>query len=166
MERKVPFVEFPDVLPADASGRHRYVRSKSMCAISGDRAWTGEVVCSLDRPQITVYRDVPDEAEIAKLGSAITPVYQIDGRGDPAIPTGDILIRLKSSHKLDQYDRELDAVGYQLKSVLSYAPHAGWLQARSGKLRDALAGIERLAGLPDVEHVEPQMIKEMAKKLD
>jgi hypothetical protein len=48
--------------------------------------------------------------------------------------------------------------------VLSYAPHTAWVRATSGRTADALGHLDALGELPGVEHVEPQMIGEAARR--
>jgi len=42
--------------------------------------------------------------------------------------------------------------------VLPYAPHAAWVRLTDGDIADAIERSNALRQLPDVEHVEPEML--------
>jgi len=92
------------------------------------------------------------------------PVYRRGPGGDVVVPTGRVLVRLRPGDEVDAHRAELEAAGYTIDSVLSYAPHAAWVRAASGQTADALGHLDALAQLPGVEHVEPQMIGEASRR--
>ena len=59
---------------------------------------------------------------------------------------------------------ELETAGYRLLEALSYAPHAGWVAARTDDVADSLGGMARLREIRGVEHVEPQMLTARASR--
>ena len=92
------------------------------------------------------------------------PVYRRCPSGDLVVPTGRVLVRLRKGEHVARRRTELEAAGYTIDSVLSYAPQTAWLRAASGRTADALGHLDALSSLPDVEHVEPQMIGEAARR--
>ena len=135
-----------------------------MYAVFGDARGNEKILFTLQSPPVYICTGIPsDELETAR-GSTLAPVYQVDGQGPPSIPTGNILVRLAPGRYITEIRNELEKINYTLNTVLSYAPHAGWVQARSGKLEDALRGLQNLANLSGVEHAEPQMLSQLVKK--
>jgi hypothetical protein len=102
-------------------------------------------------------------AAAAQAGSLI-PVYGLEPSGLPAVPTGQVFIRFAEGIKAEERRQEINQAGYEIVQSLSYAPQAAWLRARSDDIADALAEISKLEQLPDVENVEPQMLKESARR--
>lgn len=92
------------------------------------------------------------------------PVYRRSPGGDVVVPTGRVLVRMAPGDPVDAHRAELAATGYTIDSVLSYAPHAAWVRAASGRTADALGHLDALARMPGVEHVEPQMIGESSRR--
>ena len=58
----------------------------------------------------------------------------------------------------------MKAAGYGIEQVLSYAPNAGWVKALDGALATSLKGRAKLAAIPGVEEVAPQMLSRAARK--
>ncbi len=94
----------------------------------------------------------------------IGPVYTLPPGGAPAVPTGRIFIRFKEKIPVEQRLQEIEQAGYEIVQRLEYAPHAAWLQARSGEIADALTDISALERIADVENVEPQMVLQRANR--
>ena len=86
------------------------------------------------------------------------PIYALSDRAPRAVPTGRVLVRFENDLKFEDQRDGLAAAGFVAEEVLSYASHAGWVRATSASIADALAGLERLANLPNVRHVEPQLL--------
>jgi hypothetical protein len=124
-----------------------------------------DAVMLLDDGAIAVFQGEPDETAKASQGGSLSPVYGLQPSGMPAVPTGRVFVRFAEGEKAESHRQEINRAGYVLIESPSYAPHAAWLQARSGDMADALAGIPRLEKLPDVENVEPQMLKESVRRL-
>lgn len=95
---------------------------------------------------------------------AVGPVYRAAHGGAIAVPTGRALVRFADDDAAERHRDELAAAGFDLEQPLSYAPQAGWVRASSGLIADTLSGLERLAQLPRVEHVEPQLISDAARR--
>lgn len=165
MGGKVLFLEFPESIPlAKEAGNHRYLKSDSMYAVFGESRDSDKILFSFEKPKAVVCSGVPNDSPDPSTESSLAPVYQVDGQGPPSIPTGEILVRVASDRKITEIQSKLEELGYTLKNVLSYAPHACLVQATSGKIEDALSGLKNLFGMPGVEHVEPQMLSQPAKK--
>jgi hypothetical protein len=90
--------------------------------------------------------------------SLAVPVYALAPGGEPAVPSGLILVRFREEIAANSRSTNLEAVGFVIRRVLSYAPHAAWVESRSSDIAAALAGIHRLELLPDIQNVEPQML--------
>jgi hypothetical protein len=113
---------------------------------------------------IVVFQGEPDEmAEAAQTGG-LSPVYGLQPGDLPAVPTGRVFVRFAEGVKAESHRQQISQAGYELVESLAYAPQAAWLRSRSGDIADALAGIPALEQLPDVENVEPQMLKESVRR--
>lgn len=124
-----------------------------------------DAILLLDDGAIAVFEGEPDEAAVASRAGSLVPVYGLQPSDMPAIPTGQVFIRFAEGVKAEDHRQEINQAGYEIVESLSYAPHAAWLRARSDDIADALAEIPKLEQLPDVENVEPQMLKESARRL-
>jgi hypothetical protein len=92
------------------------------------------------------------------------PVYRRRPSGDVVVPTGRVLVRLRSGDTVGAHRAALEKAGYTIESVPSYAPNAAWVRAASGRTADALGQLDALHRLPGVEHIEPQMIEAAARR--
>jgi hypothetical protein len=90
-------------------------------------------------------------------GGETGPVYALAG-GTLAVPTGRVLVRFREGVDAAGRADELGRAGFRVEEALSYAPHAAWVAAVAGGIVGALHGVEALRALPEVEHVEPQML--------
>ena len=102
--------------------------------------------------------DDVDGADTKTVG----PVYRQGPGGTPAVPTGRILVRYAAGDRIERHRGELAAAGFELEDVLGYAPQAGWV--RGSDIGPSLAGLDRLAALDGIEHVEPQLLREAARR--
>jgi hypothetical protein len=100
--------------------------------------------------------DAPDDGTAG-------PVYRTAG-GGLAIPTGRALVRFADSDRAEHHRDEIAAAGFDLEQPLSYAPQAAWVRASSGEITDTLSGLSQLEQLPGVEHVEPQLLTQAARR--
>jgi len=100
------------------------------------------------------------EADLGRIAA----VYRTAEGGPVGVPTGEVLVRFASGVAAEERREALAGAGYELSQVLAYAPHAAWVRARSGDGADSLTGLGRLRALPDVEHVEPQLLSARAWK--
>lgn len=117
-----------------------------------------------DEALIEVFQGDADERKHAGSLGEVGPVYALHPGGTPAVPTGRVFIRFREGVRAEERLQEIDQAGYEIAQRIAYAPHAAWLQARSGKIADALTGISALEKLADVENVEPQMLMPRANR--
>jgi hypothetical protein len=94
------------------------------------------------------------------------PVYVLSPGGQPARPTGRVLVRFADAAALTRHRKDIEAAGYVIEEVLSYAPQAAWVRAASGDPAEGLAAISALERMAEVEEVEPQMLRARALKAD
>ncbi|HVF31218.1 MAG TPA: hypothetical protein VNA22_09615 [Pyrinomonadaceae bacterium] len=133
---------------------------------SGDRSTLFEIVddryaihASGKEPDI-----VPDPSGTFPSGSAVGPVYAVRPSGAEAIPTGLVFVRFSADVNAADRRAEIEAAGYEIAEVLSYAPEAAWLRATSGDIAEALVDLGKLEKLSGVENVEPQMLMKRVSK--
>jgi hypothetical protein len=160
-EHKGPAGRYPQKVPSSSAPQApAFVRLPGMYAVHGrGPAPAGELVCELEGDAIRVYRGQPDDLTSGRgKPAAVSPVYGLGGQGPPAVPTGQVLVRFADGVRIEDRRDQIERAGYALQEPLAYAPQAGWVQAASGGIAAALEGIPRLAALPDVAQVEPQML--------
>ena len=75
-----------------------------------------------------------------------------------------MFVRLAPKQRFEDHADSFRKAGYEIVETVSYAPNAGWLRSATSSIASALAGLRRLADLPAVENVEPQMLAEAARK--
>ncbi len=159
------FSNFPYQLYADSAHPDSvYRRVAGYYAVQGrsrGQPAPGAVMV-LEGGAIAVYRGDPETA--AGSGETLTPVYRLEPAGPLAVPTGLVWIRFADTVLAETRREALAAMGYELAEVAEYAPNAAWLRAHSGSVAEALFGIARLAALPEVEWVAPQMLMERAAR--
>jgi hypothetical protein len=106
----------------------------------------------------------PQLLYVKRHGEALQPpAYELSG-GTPATPTGRILVRFKDAAALQASRKEIEAAGYKIEELLSYAPQAAWVRAASGDTAESLTRIAMLESLNGVEEIEPQMLRPRALK--
>lgn len=118
---------------------------------------TTEAVAVMEEESIAVFSGTPADRNLP-AAAAISPVYALQPNGSFAVPTGRVFVRFAETVSVESCQAAIQAAGYEIGEHLPYAPHAAWLQARSGNIADALDNISQLMILPDVENVEPQML--------
>lgn len=110
-----------------------------------------------ERTWVALPRSNPAEGET-------TPFYGTSPSASPQAPTGLVFIRFGEGESLEAQRPSLAAAGYEIVRVPGYAPHAAWVRASSGSIRDSLTGLERLLALPGVQAVEPELVMERAHR--
>lgn len=153
---------FPQAPVALEVSNGRYVRLDDHFALHGGApsALCPELRLRLGDRALTVCRGRPPQRGALPAGVGVGPVYALEPAGSLAVPTGRLLVRFGAGVEARSRRRSLEAAGYSVHRLLSYAPHAVWVQARSRDVASALGGIARLERLPDVVNVEPQMLME------
>jgi hypothetical protein len=97
-------------------------------------------------------------------GDDVIPVYSAGADGPLAVPTGRLFVRFAEGIKASDRAPALRALGFAIERSPSYAPSAAWVTPLAGSATAALDHIEALQKLPDVAHVEPQLVMERAEK--
>jgi hypothetical protein len=115
-------------------------------------------VLQLNDGAIAVFSGEPDTTQLTSTQATIGPIYTLQPDGSLAVPTGMVFIRFAENVDVESHREAIKQAGYEIAQSLSYAPHAAWLRAQSGKISDALMGISKLEAIPNVENVEPQML--------
>ncbi len=116
-------------------------------------------VLQLNDGAIAVFPGEPDNTtRLTSTQATIGPIYTLQPDGSLAVPTGMVFIRFAEKVDVESHREAIEQAGYQIAQTLSYAPHAAWVRAQSGKISDALTGISKLEAIPNVENVEPQML--------
>jgi hypothetical protein len=119
----------------------------------------------LNDAAIAVFHGEPPEEKGGPLPSVtLSPIYELQPGGSPAVPTGLVFVRFREGVEVASQQQEIDRAGYETARSLPYASNAAWLRARSGSIADALSGIPKLEDLPDIANVEPQMLMESAPR--
>jgi len=114
--------------------------------------------------QIDVIENQPVAGKDKERGEGVRPVYKLQPGGGLALPTGQVFIRFKEGVKVEEQAEKIKDAGYEIAQSVSYAPHAAWLRPSSGDVADGLAKIPALETIPDVENVEPQMLRPRANR--
>lgn len=121
-------------------------------------------ILELNEGAIAVFQGEPNPAKNPILADStqatLIPVYALQPSGTLAVPTGQVFIRFAEGVDVESQREVIKKAGYEIKQILSYAPHAAWLHSHSGNISDALTGISQLQTIPHVENVEPQMLME------
>jgi hypothetical protein len=141
-ERRADFYAVRDAAPGGA---------KNTVAVMRDDAYA----------TFAVYQGRPRRGAAAKTAR---PVYSAGPEGPLAVPTGLVFVRLKENVRPGARRAQFAKAGFRIDRTLAYAPNAALLRASRGGVESALAGLEALRKVADVEHVEPQVLLERALK--
>jgi hypothetical protein len=138
-----------------------YLRQDGYYALHGcpPAAPTPGATLRLKGGEIVVYRARPPAGAADRLG----PVYATAG-GPLAVPTGLVFVRFATDRRAAEQHLLLEVAGFEVAQLPGYAPHACWVRPRTGGIPAALHGLSRLAALPGVEHVEPQLLTARAPR--
>jgi hypothetical protein len=105
------------------------------------------------------------DADVLPVGSVapdddavLGPVYRRVPGPEVVVPTGRVLVRFADGEDARSHSGELATAGYRVEDVPRYAAHAVWVRAANDEIVDALRHLDRLAQLPGVQGVEPEMI--------
>ena len=157
---KADMSEFPRELLVETTPQPtRYVLAGAYYAVTGpvDDRRHGDAVFHLDEEHLTVFRR---QDGAALPGSDAGPVYRVTEQGPLAVPTGKVFVRFAEGQSIEDRRGDIEAAGFRIVDTLSYAPQAGWCEARSGDITDALANLATLKRISDIAAVEPQMLME------
>ena len=106
--------------------------------------------------RFTVLRGRPGAGDIG--------VYREPASQGFAIPTGRVFVRFDDKVAARSREAMIGAAGYRLLTVPDYAENAAWVESADGEIASALQGLDRLAAIPDVANVEPQLLSPRALK--
>ena len=124
---------------------------------------TGAVDVIADEAQsvFAIYEGQPrTQTDASRAG----PVYSAGPAGPLAVPTGRVFVRLSEGAHAEDRRRQFEAAGFEIERVPSYALHTAWLVPRNGGVAHALPALADLERVPDVVHVEPQLLMGRALK--
>lgn len=113
---------------------------------------------------IAVFKSEDKNAKRLSDSQTLIAVYGLEPGGSFAVPTGRIFVRFAEGVEASSQRRAIEQAGYTLDEVVSYAPNAAWVEARTGDIAQALSDLPRLEKLPQVENVEPQLLMERARR--
>lgn len=122
-----------------------------------------EAVLVLDGGKVSVFRAAARRPR-AGSGEAPGPVYRLEPGGALAVPTGLVLVRFREGALARECSADIARAGYEIASVLEYAPHAAWVRHATGGIEDSLRDLAALRALPGVVSVEPQMLMESRRR--
>jgi hypothetical protein len=131
--------------------------------VRGSDAAAGSRARIVEGP-LTAFAVYEERTRTADRSADTLPVYSAGQQGPLAVPTGRVFVRFTEGIRAETRREDLMALGFTLESVPSYAPNAAWLALADGTPADALERLEAVAALPDVAHVEPQLVIERILK--
>jgi hypothetical protein len=161
MQLKERIDSFPDRIEVGPPGKTaRWLRDPDLLAAQGSvpEALAAEPAGEVPGEGLALASAAPDAAAPAAELARVTAVYRAGEGGPVGVPTGEVFVRFAAGTRAANHRSALAAAGFEIKEVPAYAPHAAWVRARSHDAAEALAGLGRLAALPGVENVEPQLL--------
>jgi hypothetical protein len=84
-------------------------------------------------------------------------VYELAGSGTLATASGRVWVRFAEGVDAAGRADDLERAGYRLDGVPGFAANAAYVRAED--VGAALQGLDTLRALPDVAHVEPEMLQ-------
>jgi len=90
------------------------------------------------------------------------PVYRNTNDGAVVIASGRSFVRVAEGRHIQELSEPLRAAGYAIEAAPPWAPHAAWLKASTPAA--GLQGLTRLARIPGVVHVEPELLRPRARR--
>jgi hypothetical protein len=159
--------EFPEWLYAGTEHHElRYVRTSEYYAL---RPWQPD---SQKQPPVTVFADeslavfkgAAGQSDDSSKPASLIAVYAPEPGGGLAVPTGRVFVRFAEQVAASSQKIAIERAGYVILETMDYAPNAAWVGAASGDVAESLKELPALEKLPLVENVEPQMLRERAKR--
>jgi len=146
-----------------SAGGHAFERRPDLYAVRQPAADVdeSEAVAVIPEDAATTIAVYPKH-RAARRGEQPLPVYAASPGGPLAVPTGRIFVRLPEGARADERRAQFEEAGFVIDQTMSYAPNAAWLRPSGGE--HALQALDRLRGLADVVHVEPQWLMARALK--
>jgi hypothetical protein len=166
------FIEYPQQIRVGTDTAFAYKRQSGYYAAHYNQASMmpsnailvlnaeGGAIANGEGQPIAIFAGEPPAIPHAAHTDSLIPVYTLQNNGTLAVPTGMLFIRFAEDVDITSQTAAINHAGYEIAQTLAYAPQAGWLRAKTGKIADALTGISQLLAIPNVENVEPQMLME------
>jgi hypothetical protein len=158
---------FPQELSVEtAHGTMRYRLADDFYVVPGTDVGRGQsdVAFYLEEEQLAVCRRQAGDAARASPNEGIGPVYRLGNQGPLAVPTGKVFVRFSERESFADHREDMEQAGFRIIQTLSHAPQAGWVEASSGGIADALGRFGALRRITGVEAVEPQMLMERQRR--
>lgn len=159
-----PHPGYPRDLGGGSQAAPQFTRCDDVYAVhlgEGEAVPPGSLL-TLNDGKIAVRRR--GERELPAQGGLVTPVYSRGADGPLAVPTGQVFVRFREGVPAESRSGDLREAGYEIVRSPHYAPQTAWVRSHDGSPAQALANMERLQSLPDLEHVEPEMLMERASR--
>ena len=159
-----PLAAFPARLRHSTEYAQRvYERAPDLYALAAPPATAAAAAKAAARPERSLSTDSGGQLEIFRTAPGAAPpgaqaVYIEPASGQWMVPSGRVFVRFAPTVSAESRREGLLLAGYRIVAVPSYAPQATWLEAADEDAAHALAGIDRLEALADVENVEPQWL--------
>lgn len=152
---------YPETLARAVGGARRLQLADDLRAQRGDCAPqdTSRRIATLlgdAGTHFTLLRGAPTSGDIG--------VYRETGSQDFAIPTGRVFMRFAEGIAAADRKPDIERAGYRIAALLDYAANAAWVEPTDGDIAAALHGLDRLAAIAGVDHVEPQLLSPRALK--
>jgi hypothetical protein len=144
------------VLYRRLSGHHAVHRREAEARAPG-------AVLLLEGGKVAVFRGTV-KARRATPGERAGPVYRLAPGRALAVPTGLVLIRFAQGATARENSGAIERAGYEIASILEYAPNAAWVRAATGSIADSLRNLPALRSIPTAKRVEPQMLMESRRR--
>lgn len=144
----------------------RYARQPDLYAVHGSLPshLKTSVEYTIEEDVLTICRGTPPLPADLPASLTLTAVYRVEPHGALAVPTGRIYVRCKPGTSVNECRTQFEKLGYRIVEVPPYAPHTAWVQATTGNAATSLRNFEHLNTLPDVEHVEPQLLMQRTSR--
>lgn len=163
-----PLAAFPVRLRHSTEYAQRvYERAPDLYALPAPAATAGATAAA--RPERSLSTDSGGRLDIFRAVPGAAPagaqaIYVEPASGQWMVPSGRVFVRFVATASAESRRGALLRAGYRIVALPSYAAQAAWLEAADGEAAHALAGIDRLEALADVENVEPQWLGERQAK--
>jgi len=141
----------------------------------GDDVFPPELRAGMAQPGVRYERVAGQHAKATPEGSepairdgdppdGAWPVNRGKSDGQLVVATGRIFVRFAEGERAADRAEAFRRAGYEIEKTLPWAANAIWLHAPAAGVAAALAGLARLAALPGAVSVEPELLRERAKK--
>ena len=157
-----PIINFPESIAASMPDAKLFYRIKpGVVGVIGKLDTIPCLpICEIETGRIAVYHNDDLQPLLPKSYLQLAAVYTSDDSDDYLVPTGKVFIRFEDKALLKEHTDELERVGFRLNQLAPFVENAGWLESDKNDIAEALRDYPLLASLPEVVHVEPQMLRQ------